>query len=295
MPSLTEEQWIAVRAEWETGVGSERALAQKWGIDRKQVIRRRSREEWVRLDSQRDAIVSEANLRTATRAIEIQGVAEEVFDDADPVVREARVAARIAELLAARPPQRPGTSPPGANGRPTLPRPVLSAELRELAQRESREVAIETAVRTISDVSLVQMQEAQEQRAMLDAYRRLVMEVLTGDEATARAAAGRILVTRGDSLAAAVATCTRSAEGIQKMERLALGLDKAPAKGGQSEEGGTSLLSNENGAPVIDTTQLSTEDLAALSRVAAMLDGSDVDDLPLPPSGPIMISSEISA
>jgi hypothetical protein len=128
-------------------------------------------------------------------------------------------------------------------------------------------------------------------RGLFDEVLGGVLRILEGGPGAEEARA-RILGQRG-GLAAALARLVGLALAVQRIERTALGMDGARhGHNGATEEPGRIGGS----APPLQVTELSTDELAALAKVAAMLDrargdaGAEertgADGLPLPPIGP---------
>ena len=259
MPSLTEEQWIAVQAEWMTGLYTDSHLAEKWGIDRKQIARRRDREEWKRDPLSAEVIDLEAR-RRVSQELQAQLESGTVPKDTVPVKRPV--------------------------GRPKSPVRQLPPETQEQLIAMGKEKAVEAAINTIAQATTKQLQDAEKIRKILRRYADLAHQVLEGDEETANKAAARLFATDKDTLSSAMGTIIRMAEGAQKLERSALGIEDRKQIGVTMNGEAGGVVRQENGQTVIDATKLKTGQLEALRQVIAMVDGDNRGELPLPPREP---------
>lgn len=243
---LSEESWMALKAEWETGVLTDRALAEKYGIDQKAIKYRVDREGWSRMNKATAEVVK----------LEIKN----------------RVKNEVAAPKHIRKKHKPVEE-------------MVPADKRALL----REVAMEHAIRTMAEATTSQLQRAAELKVLFDDYATKIRDVLTGDQNKAREAAERILSSPTANIATAIAALTNMAEKIQKMERLALGIDQGSSNLPQRDQNPLSpVLTNDGatGLPVIDVSSLGDAQLVALRELATLTDKKRTTDLPLPPRAP---------
>lgn len=243
---LSEESWMALKAEWETGVLTDRALAEKYGIDQKAIKYRAEREGWKRISGSTAEVVR----------LEIQN----------------RVKSEVSDPKHIRKKHKPVEE-------------MVPVEKRALL----REVAMEHAIRTMAEATTSQLARAAELKVLFTDYANKIRDVLAGDDEAARAAAERILSSPTANIATAIAALTNMAEKIQKMERLALGIDQSPgAENIGRRDQNPLVLTNDGdtGLPVIDVTSLPDAQLVALRELATMTDKKRTTELPLPPRAP---------
>lgn len=243
---LPEEKWMALKAEWETGVLTNQALAQKYGIDHKAIKYRAERENWQRISGATAQVVK----------LEIQN----------------RVKSEVSKPKHVRKKHQPVEE-------------MVSPEKRALL----REAAMEHAIRTMAEATTTQLQRAAELKVLFSDYASKIRDVLSGDQEKAREAAERILSSPTANIATAIAALTNMAEKIQKMERLALGIDQLSGSENINQRAQNPLvLSNdgETGLPVIDVTSLPNAQLVALRELATLTDKKLSSDLPMPPRAP---------
>lgn len=288
MPSLTEEQWLALRAEWETGIHSNRKLAEKWGVSETLIRRKRDDQGWTR-DSRTPRTIRERARKVVeehVRANTDEGVRTEGSQDANITSEQDNVFAfpvranTVANTL----------PPPKDRSRPELRRPKveLPEDVRERIADQAKVVAVETAISNIAEATIKQLEDAAMVRAVVRRYGELVQAILSGDEHAANQAAGRILASDKETLSSAISTLIRAAEGAQKIERQALGIEERKQVSVKLNEAPGGVVRQEAGQTVIDPSQLPDEQLIALQGLLEIVDGQTKTELPLPPRGPVI-------
>ena len=227
MPSLNPDQWSVLRAEWETGAFTNRALAQKWGVD-ESAIRKRARDAkqeggaWNRDPDSLDKIHERATIRTL-RSQSAEGADElaAVQVRNDPVTREElreRIIDSAAEVLAVHTEQHLGRL----------------EKAKGLADRmaEMLTVFLGPVPPGLPDDPRVQA----------------VVQARTE-------AAERLLAGRTDSVGGGLQALMRMLESIQKQTRIALGAEDRPKK---------MQLSGPDGGPVQTETVIDFPDLSSM-------------------------------
>jgi hypothetical protein len=244
---LPEESWMALKAEYETGILANQELAKKYGITPKAITYRAKREGWTRLTPEQSNVVKIEIGRRIKKAVE--------SPDHIPLKRGP-----VEEMV--------------------------SPEKRALL----REVAVEHAIRTMAEATTTQLQRAADLKVVFNDFAQLIRDVLTGDEAVAGKAAERILSSPTANIATSITALVGMAEKIQRMERLALGIDQSPNHVGLSgqRDANPLVLTNdsETGMPVIDVSSLPSAQLTALRELAALTDATRSVELPKPPRSP---------
>jgi hypothetical protein len=240
MPALNAEDWARLRAEWEIGLTSTRALATRHGVSEKAIRKRAAdgRDPWRR------DVEAERRARAAGHEATLQGIARS---------RSAR------EVRADR-----------------------------HALNELRDAAVSDAADAIAAANLRHLAMGAELRAMFEALCKSVTHAL---ERSADAHGCRGLVGRG-GIARSLLALARLALASQQIERTALGMGDG--------SGVTLPPSDPAGRAEVDLPyrieDLSTEELSALARLAALADQArdsgifspavGSDGLPVPPSAP---------
>lgn len=247
MPELPQAAWIAMRAEWENTNISDRKLGERWNVSGVAVLHRRRREGWKRI-ADGETIISFA---AAKRAL-----AENAVSDPEPPVSKPSLSDRM---------------------------PVLTKVMKEEARNMISEAAVEGVIQSLAARKGMQLEDADKIRALGREYAAMAMAVLTGDQAEANAAAGRILASDKENLSSVLATVLKLLQGAQVLEDRALGVAERKEI---SVNGGASLVRQDGDRAVIDATQITTRHLEALQEVIALVDGHHGTDLPLPPMGP---------
>ena len=236
MPTLTPEGWTRLRAEWEVGLTSTRALAARHGVSEKAIRKRAAdrREPWQR-DSE-----AERRARAAAHAATLHGLAR---------LRSAR---------------------------------VIRADPHQLD--ELREAAVSDAADAIADVNLRHLAMAAELRAKFDALSQALTHSLAEGDFGGRA---RLVGT-----ARSLMLLARVALAIQQIERTALDIRDTS----DISQSGSSLAGGAEVRLPCRVDDLSTEELSALAKLAALADrachcsghasADGCDGLQLPPACP---------
>lgn len=273
MASLSEEEWVALRSEWETGVLSNRQLAEKWGVSETRIRHRRDAEGWIR-DGQ-----AARTIREKARQV------VEAHVRANPDAGGRAGGSRTSQN--ANPDN--VVSFPG-QGLPSVRKPKagLPEEVRQQIADHAKAVAVEAAISNIAEATIRQLEDAAMVRDVVRRYGELVQAVLSGDESQANQAAGRILASDKETLSGAISTLIRAAEGAQKIERQALGIEERRQVSLKLNEPAGGVVRQEAGQTVIDPSQLPDEQLIALQGLLEMVDGQAKTELPLPPRGPVI-------
>ncbi len=248
---LSDEMWLALRAEWEAGICTDRELALKYGISPNIITSKKKREGWIRSDE----VEKRVKKMVAPSWKELKVKMEHGDNPEDNVVPY------------------PGAPMPEA--------------LREELLKYKREVAVEKAVATIQEATTAHLKAAAKLRDVTDSYADLLKDLLTGNDEIASNAAKRLMVGNGDKISSLMGAFARAIEAVQKVERTALGLDGGRlAEAQNTVSSGVVTNDPKTGMPVIDVTQMTDDELSALQRVIERLDSQRDESLPLPPRGP---------
>ena len=266
MAKLTQKEWTSLRAEWETGAFSNRALGLKWGVD-EAAIRQRARNAnqeggaWARDGSAMEKIHERATIRTirdqSAEGAELRN-ANEVR--ADPVTREA------------------------------IREQIIEEAATVLAEQTSQHLKRLEKAKTLAD----------RWAGLLDTF---LAPLPAGDPETSPAlkaaiserteAAERLLAGRTDTIGGGLQALMRMLESIQKQTRVALGAEDRPKKVELTGANG-GPMQTENAHDVgVDLAAMPTEKLALLYQAIQVLEGETArPPIPVPPGGEEEASTE---
>ena len=259
MAKLTQKEWAAVRAEWETGALSNRALGAKYGVD-EAAIRQRSRNAnqeggaWVREANAVDKIHERATIRTI-REQSAEGAELRNANElrADPVTREElreRVIDEAADVMAA----------------------ATSQHLKRLDKAKG---LADTWAGLLHEF-LAPLPPGDPEK---DAAVKAAVERRTE-------AAERLLAGKNDSIGNGLQTLMRMLESIQKQTRIAMGVEDRPKKVEMTGAGGGPIQTEQAHDVGVDLSAMPTEKLALLYQAVQVLEGqTERPPIPVPPGG----------
>jgi hypothetical protein len=257
---LTDIQWDAIRAAWESGA-SNRHLAAEFNVDESSIRYRAKKHGWVR----DDAAIERIQSRGAARTLQV----------------------------AAAPGSRTIPHPAGTAGSRPAPADPLTPEERQ----KLREERVEAAADVIAEANLRALAKTDRLDAIFDQMHGLVADLLSrpaaDDEAALRRkseAANTLLAGRTDSVGGAILALAKLAESVQNQRRKALGADDRPkqvqltgAGGGPIETASASVVVGAQ----IDYAKLSTAELEQLMAAASIIEGrKERPPVPVPPGDP---------
>ncbi|MGK7871434.1 hypothetical protein [Falsiroseomonas sp. E2-1-a20] len=259
--NITEAQWDAIQAAWETGRPG-RALAAEYAVDESTIRYRASTRNWQRDRTARERIRSAAQARTWSGR----------------------------PIPASRPPfPRPGLAREAGCGNEM--RDGLAPAYRE----RLREAQIDAAADAIAEANLRALAKADQLSRLFERLDELLTDVLTtpaeDDEAgwKRRASARDILLAgRKDSVIGAVLALAKLAGAIQVQTRKALGADEPAMQVPlAAPDSGPTQNANHSTSPKVDFSKFTTDELETMQRVAEII-GPQMGwpAVPTPPAGP---------
>ena len=269
MPEITTEQWAALRAEWEAGLGSNRQLAARYGVSEAALRKRATKEHWA---------------KQATAAV------EQVHDGAT-----LRTLERLGEADAQ---QQAGGAQAGAQkqvrtSNTRVPPPLLNEEERGELSAEALERATEALagfnIEHLDRLKRLQ-QTADRIQDLLDLYLSFPLE---GDSDEVKAhrdrcqqAASLLMPGRTDGMPALMQALAKMRDSVQQQIRRMFGADDRARKVEVTGKGGGPV--QLEGAPVIDLTAMTTEQLETVFSAVLVLEGQKPrPPIPMPPTGPL--------
>lgn len=293
---LTPEKWLAIEIEWRTGAYSNVELANRHGVTEAAIRKRALAKGWTR------DLGDAAELRAHRKLLDgekpqptPQPSAPE--EDADP-----QEPAEPSEDS-----QHPNGEPPQVEETPKgkTPSEGSSLEPRKFEpppKKQKKSKQFDEAVRTnffgmMEEAILEQMADrratenlaslhrADDLKRVRNLYLNLIMEVMSGDDEKVAKAGPILLMGRGDSLGGAIKALAAVDESLQKVIRVALGMDREAKRIQVSGPDGGPIRTENKGT--LDVSSLSTEQLAALAAVNIALDGAEKKKgVPMPPGEP---------
>lgn len=247
---LTPEQWIAIETEWRTGSFSNVELGRKYGVNEKAIRKRAIERGWTR------------NLGDAA---------------------DARADRKMLDAPAPKPPKVTTPKSDASDHSDQVLPPRSESEVRSNPYALIEESIIEEMAGRRATANLAALSRADDLKKVRNKYHELIVETMSGDSLRMTAAAPILFAGTGGTLGAAVKVLASVDESIQKVERLALGMDREAKRVQISGPDGGAIKTESKGG--LDITKLTTEQLAALASINVAMDDEDKRKGPPMPPG----------
>jgi hypothetical protein len=262
---LTNEEWLRVRAEWEVGATSDRKLAARYDISARAISKRRDAEGWQR---------APGALTEAQQVGTMRGVLEHSKAPEEP--RE--------EGIILPPGPQPGPRPGPQYGPQSALGPQGGSRATAEEMAHLRAASIDRIAEAITVGVVGDLTNVEKLQQLHDIMVEQLLIYLTGTDTDAVVdAAKRLFGVGRDGVPAVLAAIGQMAERIQKIRRVAVGMEERPKTLVHTGPGGGPIQTEVT--PKIDLTHLPTAVLENLYMAGLHLRGEQGRPEPLQPPG----------